>query len=432
MRPSRAAAERKTSLGVGMVVALLISGCQDTAPATREDEAAGPSTESSVVTSPAVPADDEQGHAQSPMADAGAGDYVTVLCAGLGELTATTERMEGMDLSNVEHVDPADAVALQTFSDEVTTVLSTLRDSVDGTSPDFEGGDELAQRTAGLLADAEQLARQISATIRSLDPAAPDYGFRLTGQAIGFLGVALPLLQIIAAKEVIVDGAAPGNGLTEEVIASPGSLAFYREARDKPGCAWMFTTVDRATLDALVDGGGPAGSGTTGELDGSAAVGANIAEVDIAQLAIAEVPSLCDHEPGQLANGRLPVDDPSAGFVSLVLQPAGGVPGPLLADVTGDGRTDAVVVAECSAGGVSWPMHLLLYGPGPEFLGAVDLGPHTAGFEHADVSGLTADGSDVAVTWAGYDGAGGNPLLFAGTLRYDGTQLQLVDSFAVG
>ncbi|MBB3084201.1 hypothetical protein [Geodermatophilus sabuli] len=152
--------------------------------------------------------------------------------------------------------------------------------------------------------------------------------------------------------------------------------------------------------------------------------------VRAADLAGAQVPSLCGHPAGQLVDGKLPIDNPSAGFVSLVLEPSGMVPGPLLGDVTGDGLRDAVVVAECSTGGVSWPMHLLLYGPGPKLLSAVDLGPETS-LEHADVTGLQAEGTDVVVTWNGYEGAGGDPLIFSGRLHYEDGQLQLLDAGAI-
>src|SRR4051794_41528028 len=109
-----------------------------------------------------------------------------------------------------------------------------------------------------------------------------------------------------------------------------------------------------------------------------------------------------------------------------MLQPSGSAPGPLLTDVTGDGPIDAVVVADCSAGWVSWPLHLLLYGPGPGpgLLGSVDLAM-MSNSEHADVQGLDADGSCVTVTWAGYDGAGGDSLIFTGWLRYNGSELRL-------
>lgn len=68
-------------------------------------------------------------------------------------------------------------------------------------------------------------------------------------------------------------------------------------------------------------------------------------------------------------------------------------------------------------------------GPDLELLGAVDLAAESD-FEHADVTGTVADGSDVMVTWVGYDGAGDNPLTFGSRLHYDGAKLQLLDTFA--
>ena len=46
-------------------------------------------------------------------------------------------------------------------------------------------------------------------------------------------------------------------------------------------------------------------------------------------------------------------------------------------------------------------------------------------------TGWTAQGNDVSVTWVGYDSAGDNPLTFNSRLHYDGSQLQLLDTFAV-
>jgi len=106
------------------------------------------------------------------------------------------------------------------------------------------------------------------------------------------------------------------------------------------------------------------------------------------------------------------------GDAALILSGDGTVP--VLTDITGDGRRDAVVVMDCNAGGVGWPQWLLLYGPGPKLLGAIDMGKQAPSAEHASVSRLRVIGRTIAVDWSTYEGAGFGTRLWHGTASWSG------------
>lgn len=76
-------------------------------------------------------------------------------------------------------------------------------------------------------------------------------------------------------------------------------------------------------------------------------------------LANAPVPALCMHEAGNVVDGELPVEqDPAApdrGFLHLNLE------GALSGQFDSDSPLEYVTTVRCSAGGVSWPEHLLIY-----------------------------------------------------------------------
>jgi hypothetical protein len=144
----------------------------------------------------------------------------------------------------------------------------------------------------------------------------------------------------------------------------------------------------------------------------------------------APVPGMCRHSAGRLSNGSLPGLGATEGFEYI----SAGQPAPfsseptlkpLLADLTADGRTDALTSANCSAGGVSWPNVLLLYSAGPTLLGSLDLSTVYSA-EHAEVSSISAQGGDALVSWKTYDGCCFDPRSWTGTVHWDGHQLRMI------
>lgn len=84
----------------------------------------------------------------------------------------------------------------------------------------------------------------------------------------------------------------------------------------------------------------------------------------------AEVPALCVHPAGTLVDGELPLerpnDAPDPGYVTLRELAAVG-------DLDGDGRPEIAAVFGCSAGGVSWPDHVVVYRDDLRPIGEVDI-----------------------------------------------------------
>ena len=143
-------------------------------------------------------------------------------------------------------------------------------------------------------------------------------------------------------------------------------------------------------------------------------------------LLTAPVPALCRHAAGRLHDGALPIADPGAGYGRLAFGEPGL--GPVLTDLTGDGDRDAAVVFRCSAGGVAWPDTVLFYGPGATLLGAADLSTVTndVDVEHATVSSIAADGTDVAVRWTTTRGCCFNPRSWSARLHWDGRAVRIL------
>lgn len=150
------------------------------------------------------------------------------------------------------------------------------------------------------------------------------------------------------------------------------------------------------------------------------------AGVSAKDLLTAPVPSLCQHPAGQLVNGELPGLGTSDGFVNLAVQASPAAAAPAFADFTGDGNGDAAAVAQCSAGGVSWPEHVLFYSSGPQLIGDLDLSTVFSD-EHADVQTMTVHGQDLVITWRTYTGAGTNFRTWTGSAHWNGTTMQLTD-----
>jgi hypothetical protein len=61
----------------------------------------------------------------------------------------------------------------------------------------------------------------------------------------------LPVITIFVDQDVLANSA--GLDAAQILARSPGSLGFYREARDTPSCGVFFEGYDRAELDALID-----------------------------------------------------------------------------------------------------------------------------------------------------------------------------------
>lgn len=124
-----------------------------------------------------------------------------------------------------------------------------------------------------------------------------------------------------------------------------------------------------------------------------------IPAVVLNDLMAAPVPSLCQHNAGNLVNGQLPLQDPSTGFVAIANRSANDQT-PLVAfgDVTGDGVDDGALVTACTAGGVAWPETVQVYTAGPTRLGGVDLGDITKGGREY-VTDLSISGGVVHVSW---------------------------------
>lgn len=89
------------------------------------------------------------------------------------------------------------------------------------------------------------------------------------------------------------------------------------------------------------------------------------------------------------------------------------------------------MVATCSAGGVNWRQHVLFYAPGGTLIGDVDLSTVYSD-EHADVQTMTVQGSDLAITWRTYTGAGFDFRYWAGRVHWDGATMRLVDTRQTG
>jgi hypothetical protein len=92
----------------------------------------------------------------------------------------------------------------------------------------------------------------------------------------------------------------------------------------------------------------------------------------------------------------------------------------LFGDITGDGRSDAVAILNCSAGGVGWPQLLLVYGPGTHLLGSYDLANAAPGFEHVVVDRLASADSGIDARFSSYQGAGFNVATYQGRLTAAG------------
>lgn len=156
----------------------------------------------------------------------------------------------------------------------------------------------------------------------------------------------------------------------------------------------------------------------------AAAIMRGLPAVSIETLLQAEAPAMCRHPAGRLVNGSLPVADPLAnGYAGIRL---GGVEftrplPPATTDLNADGIQDTAVAFDCSAGGVTWPEIIAIYGPGPTLIGSIDLDRYVQ-TEHSDVMSFKIQGHRIAVQWISYEGAGFDEQAWHGYLKLsDGT-----------
>jgi hypothetical protein len=117
----------------------------------------------------------------------------------------------------------------------------------------------------------------------------------------------------------------------------------------------------------------------------------------------APVPALCQHDPGNLVNGKLPPQQGHPGDVRIALNSTTGAYKVAFGDLTG-GAGDAAMATDCSAGGVPWAETVQLYTGGPQLdiagptrLGGIDLGDLTHSREV--VTDLSISDGVAHVTW---------------------------------
>lgn len=148
--------------------------------------------------------------------------------------------------------------------------------------------------------------------------------------------------------------------------------------------------------------------------------------VTLQELLSAPVPALCQHDPGNLVNGKLPQQDSHPGQVMIAKrnnQPDNSYK-VAFGDLTGDGNIDAAMVTDCNAGGVPWPETVQLYTAGPTRLGGVNLGDITHSREV--VTGMSIADGVTHITWLanGPDDPECCPtILMAADLRWDGSSV---------
>ena len=139
----------------------------------------------------------------------------------------------------------------------------------------------------------------------------------------------------------------------------------------------------------------------------------------------APVPESCGHPETTVHNGTREFGQ--KGYAALSLRASDLSASPVFADLNGDGLREAAVVFGCSAGGVSWPDWLLVYGNGPELLGAISMMELASTQEHASIRDVEVDGNALRLHWVSYDGASFNPRYLTGTVRLGPDGFDLTD-----
>jgi pimeloyl-ACP methyl ester carboxylesterase len=137
------------------------------------------------------------------------------------------------------------------------------------------------------------------------------------------------------------------------------------------------------------------------------------------------VPESCGHPATTVRNGER--DFGTDGYAALSLRANDLHAAPVFADLTGNGLKEAVVVFGCSAGGVSWPDWLLIYGNGPDLLGAVSMMELPSTQEHASIRNVELEGDTLRLSWVSYRGASFNPRFLTGTVAQGPDGFELTD-----
>ncbi|MEU4197098.1 hypothetical protein AB0E69_34715 [Kribbella sp. NPDC026611] len=161
----------------------------------------------------------------------------------------------------------------------------------------------------------------------------------------------------------------------------------------------------------------------------AAAIMRGLPAVTTAGLLQAEAPEMCRHQAGRLVNGNLPIADPlHDGYASIRLNGADWITPlpPATTDLNADGIKDTAVAFDCSAGGVTWPETIAIYGPGPTLVASIDLDKYVQ-TEHSDVKALTVQGNRIAVHWISYEGAGFGQQAWHGYLKLHDGSLTVTD-----
>lgn len=107
------------------------------------------------------------------------------------------------------------------------------------------------------------------------------------------------------------------------------------------------------------------------------------------------VPSICGHPAGTLVNGELPLvhdpNGPDPGYLSLGDEVVS-------VDLDADGTAEIAAVFHCSAGGVSWPDHVVIFGSGLNFLADINLADVFPDVYRGTIHTLSVVGGRVAVS----------------------------------
>lgn len=134
-----------------------------------------------------------------------------------------------------------------------------------------------------------------------------------------------------------------------------------------------------------------------------------VAGIGPADLLAAPVPSLCQHPPGTLVDGRLPGIPAHDGQVRLAWGYEQRPTTVAVGDLDGEPGAEIAAVFICNRGGVPWANSVQIYRPGPTLLASVtlsDLVPDDVG--RAVVRDLTYEHGRLFIRWlTGQDGDGG-------------------------
>jgi hypothetical protein len=193
--------------------------------------------------------------AASPVSEAR--PYVGEVCAQVGGLLVDLEtafkEVLPQDGASIED-DPVRAEqiadAALAVGEQYVTRVAEAREALDAAEPAaFDGAGAFADRAEMALANLQQGIEQINTDLAALEMEQEDYTASVAGLVIGYPFQLFGLLFIFVDQESLT---ANGSEPAAAIVASPGSLGFYREARDNPDCEPFFADYDRAQLDALL------------------------------------------------------------------------------------------------------------------------------------------------------------------------------------